>query len=552
MLFLLSFLAFGQTCEVIIKCNGQEVGTPTPLDVDSLVSDLNSGGYLNVDICATETDTAISDTGLVATGDTGVNNPLQIKRIVILLADDVGYGVLSSQTPYAHPNPIAPNLDSIAANGIRFTRAYASPNCSPARAALLTGRVGARDGVHTVAYPINTPAIDRSFVKAFQAAGWETFHAGKWHISGIQANPGIPVIIPERSPTAAGFNQWISTEGWMEGGESILATEGQQHPPASQSFVPWLAGTETGNFLELQGESSEVLLSLTTDFLVENPNQSLAIIGLGDAHTPYTAQLSRYDSAWSYMLAKEAPGYAAEIRALDSNLGAWVADMESLGMMDETLVFFISDNGAREWSGFQAYPNGDTFGYKKEVTEGGIRVPMLVFGAGLTPGVVETPVSIADFGATLAQLTGVAYAPLLPTDGESFAPAIQGVPWQRTKDIPIYGLDGDSALLSADGYYKVERTGGLTNLLNLGTDPRGDTLDTSNPGLLASMSADLDYHLASIADSANCLDYPGQDCGPVGPQNVKWWAHSAYTTPGYYPAWCPYFSNVNAAWNKCN
>lgn len=538
-------LALAQTCEVVVMCDGQPVGAsiqlplPDPPTCDSPPAD---------------TGQLVEDTAgpLGDTGDTGALAAVP-ERIVIILADDIGEGALTAQTPYAWTTPPAPALDALAASGARFSRGYAAPNCSPARAELLTGRLGARDGVPSIHEAIEVPALDRAFPHAFQAAGWSTYFAGKWHLSGIYANPGIPVLASEpRTPTEAGFASWHATEAWWEGG-SGRNTEGADHPPADWAPVPWLVGTETGAHVELTGEPSVAALDLAADHLEAHPHQSLVLVALGDAHTPYTAPPSYYDPAWAAMTSEEAPGYWAETAALAAAVGGFRARLDTKGLLDGTLILFTSDNGAREWPGTQWYPNGNAAGYKHSVHEGGVRVPwVLHWPAGGVSGVYPEVVRLADVGATLAELAGVPYAPLLPTDGESFAALLRGEPWQRSGPVPIVDGAGNAAILDPAGRWKLERIDSTDTLLDLHADIRGETdVSALYPTELGAWSATLDTELASIATSASCSDYPGAACGPVGPSWVRWYDHPAYAA--YHPAWCdPYFTDLNPGWNQCD
>ena len=126
-------------------------------------------------------------------------------HVVLLMADDMGW----AQTGYyGHPQLKTPNLDAMAANGLRFDRFYAgAPSCTPTRASVLTGRSNDRTGAHRVPGPMNTQ--EQTLAEAFRNAGYATAHFGKWHLNGLY---GISVPILENDPFgpgAFGFDYWL-------------------------------------------------------------------------------------------------------------------------------------------------------------------------------------------------------------------------------------------------------------------------------------------------------------------------------------------------------
>ncbi|MEM9018038.1 MAG: sulfatase-like hydrolase/transferase, partial [Verrucomicrobiota bacterium] len=122
-------------------------------------------------------------------------------HIVLVMADDQGWG----QTGYnGHPHLLTPNLDEMAANGLRFNRFYSgASNCSPTRATVLTGRSNDRTGVLNHGYPLRLQ--EKTVAQALRDAGYATGHFGKWHLNGLRG-PGVPVLAEDtHSPGAFGF-----------------------------------------------------------------------------------------------------------------------------------------------------------------------------------------------------------------------------------------------------------------------------------------------------------------------------------------------------------
>lgn len=493
-------LAMAQSCEVVVVCDGTTIST-TPIPMPAPVCDTDTDA---------DTDSPPGDTGAAPTGDTGGADPVPA-RIVVILLDDVGAGVLSDQTPAAHPEPMAPHLDALAAGGARFSRAYAAPLCSPSRAALMTGREGTRDGVDDWASPIHIPALEAAWPHAFVAAGWSTAYRGKWNLTGIASFPGVPTLRYGRSPGVAGFADWEAVENAVDDGAFLVA-------------LP------DNSVVERTGPTAPYWLGSGLDWLAAQSGPAVLMVGLGDAHTPWVAPAADWDGL-DHVTATDFHGFWAEVRAADRAIGDFVAGLDALGMLDDTLLIVTSDNGVKEYAGYQGYPNGDGFGWKGTVLEGGSRVPFVVhWPAGGVSGVVDAPISFADIGHYLTARAGVPWAHLEPTDGEDFGPSLTG-PWVRQQGIPITRPNGDRGWISADGSWKYERIDGAEQVLDLTLYPRGDTA-VSDPAMLAALRSEL---AAWEASDVGCASYPGGDCGPVA-QSV-WWYEAPLYAP-YYPGWC--------------
>ena len=133
-------------------------------------------------------------------------------NIILVMADDQGWG----QTGYYnHPILKTPNLDAMAAAGLRFDRFYAGgPVCSPTRATVLTGRSHDRTNVQSHGYPLRNQ--EKTVAQALQRAGYATGHFGKWHLNGIRG-PGVPVLKEDkRHPGKFGFDTWLSVTNFFE------------------------------------------------------------------------------------------------------------------------------------------------------------------------------------------------------------------------------------------------------------------------------------------------------------------------------------------------
>ncbi len=163
-------------------------------------------------------------------------------NIVFVMADDMGWG----QTSYrGHPVLKTPNLDAMAAGGLRFERFYAgAPVCSPTRASVLTGRSNDRTGVLSHGYALRLQ--EKTIAQALQAAGYVTGHFGKWHLNGHKG-PGAPILSGDpRRPSVFGFDEWVSVSNFFD-----------VNPLMSR----------TGTIEEFQGDSSEIAVAEGMNFL---------------------------------------------------------------------------------------------------------------------------------------------------------------------------------------------------------------------------------------------------------------------------------------------
>ena len=154
-------------------------------------------------------------------------------HIVLVMTDDQGWG----QTGYNnHPVLKTPNLDAMAANGLRFDRFYAAaPVCSPTRASVLTGRSNMRTGVESHGFALRKQ--ERTLAQALKKAGYATGHFGKWHLNGLRG-PGVPIRGDDtHGPGQFGFDTWLSVTNFFD-----------RDPVMSRK----------GTFVEFSGDSSEI------------------------------------------------------------------------------------------------------------------------------------------------------------------------------------------------------------------------------------------------------------------------------------------------------
>ncbi|MFN7624752.1 MAG: sulfatase [Acidobacteriota bacterium] len=372
-------------------------------------------------------------------------------NIVFILADDLGWADLGSYGADLHETP---HLDRLARAGVRFTQAYAMPVCSPTRAAILTGKHAARlnftiwregsvgrdaeaarskNRLIPPATIHNLGSDETTIAELLHAAGYLTFHVGKWHL-GDAAN----------SPESQGFDLNIGGTHWGAPATFFWPFRGAFGQSREVRYFPGLGiGTE-----------GEYLTDRFTD-------EALALIDQAGArpffhnhwyHNPHTpiegkpALTAKYRQRLKPGLNHQNPDYAAMIETLDENVGRIIAHLEKKGIARNTLFVFTSDNGGyvNQYKGLQVTSNAPLRSGKGSLYEGGVRVPLLVSWPAVTPrgAVIDQPVVCMDLFRTFAAAAGVKGETGL--DGLNLVPLLQN---------PQARLDRESLFFHYPHYY---------------------------------------------------------------------------------------------------
>jgi arylsulfatase A-like enzyme len=314
-------------------------------------------------------------------------------NIVLCMADDQGYGDVGY---YGHPVLKTPVLDEMAATALRFDRFYsAAPVCSPTRGSVLTGRHPNRFACFRWGHTLRPQ--EHTIAKALRKAGYTSGHFGKWHVGEVRADSPV-------SPGAAGFDEWFSSPNFYENSPLM---------------------SHNGKVVETSGEGSQVTVDAAIRFIRrahEEGKPFLAVIWFGSPHAPHEA-LDADRKAYEDQ-EERLQHFYGEITAMDRAIGSLRDELRALGIADNTLHWYKSDNGA--------LPVGSTAGLrgrKAELEEGGIRVPAIIeWPARITqPRVTEVPCSTVDILPTLMAVAGVSDpVPVQPLDGISLLPLIEG------------------------------------------------------------------------------------------------------------------------------
>jgi arylsulfatase A len=348
------------------------------------------------------------------------SNAASRPNIVFLLADDMGYGDLGC---YGHPVIKSPSLDQLAVEGMRLTDCYsASPNCSPARTAILTGRSPYRVGMYDFARfkPMHIPTSELTVAEVVRESGYQTMFAGKWHCSGDFPN--------QPNPGDHGFDHWLANP---------------------KNFGQNPAGFyRNGKKLDkLQGWMSEIVVDEAIEYIGRRDKSKpfMTMLWFSEPHTPVVAaeefkepyrnpetlaaaKSIRYGGPQVIRNPKEAnrATYYGIVSMLDHHIGRLMNYLKQAGLDENTLVIFTSDNGPEHRPNTSFGTPGLLRGAKGHMHEGGYRVPGIVKWPGKIKAgsVSREPINGTDYLPTLAAVVGAKTKYSKAIDGANVLPAL--------------------------------------------------------------------------------------------------------------------------------
>jgi len=341
-------------------------------------------------------------------GPAGAQAPDPRPSFVVVVADDLGWGDLPA---FGNPTIQAPNLDRLAAEGMRLTSFYAAaPVCSPSRAGLLTGRAPGRTRVWDwipEGSDMHLPASEITVARLLRDAGYATAFAGKWHLNG-----GLDTSQPQ--PDDHGFEHFFATASmaqpshrdpynFVRDGREVGPLTGWACQLVTDDAVGWLDGVVTA------GRPFFLMVSY------HEPHELIA-------SPPELVDL--YPSAQNRLEAE----YFANVSHLDRAVGRLLARLDALGVAERTVVLFTSDNGpemhGRHAQAQRSYGSaGPLRGKKLQLWEGGIRVPTVVRWPGHVPAGSSSDriAGFVDVLPTVCELAGIAAPSGRTLDGVSLA-----------------------------------------------------------------------------------------------------------------------------------
>lgn len=359
---------------------------------------------------------------IAAPGATAADEPVKRPNVVVIMADDLGGVDLGCYGSRYH---LTPNIDRLAADGVRVTTAYAAcPVCSPTRASLLTGKFPARLGItdwlpgrpdrpdQALLRPVltqNLPANEVTLAELFRDAGYQTAHIGKWHLGGKGS-----------LPQDHGYD--LNIAGDETGTPLSYIAPFQQNG----RFMPGLEKADSGEYL------TDRLTTEAVKFIEANRSRPFLLsLSHYAPHTPLTARPD-LQKKWDARERSNAPGaqanptYAAMLESIDESVGRIRQALENSGLAERTVIIFTSDNGGLATSEGPRTPstfNSPLREGKGFLYEGGIRVPMIFTWPGRIPaGTNNGPVCSIDILPTLAELCAVTIK--APVDGVSVATSL--------------------------------------------------------------------------------------------------------------------------------
>lgn len=424
--------------------------------------------------------------------------PSSKPNIIVVVADDLGWGHVGWQNPKVR----TPHLDRLANAGVKLNRHYVAPVCSPTRVAFMTGRYWSRFGCNgaipsepdskVIAMRPGTETIASSL----KAAGYSTALVGKWHL-------GAPL---GAGPENFGFDHFYGlrvggmtplTHKWLGLGESVL----------------W----RNGRSIEEQGHVTDLLAREAVGWIGASADKQPFFLYLAFTSPHVPLQEAK---RWTDLYQESAPDaahqlYWAAISHMDEAVGRVMAEVERIGQRDNTLVVFLSDNGApgqpnlmQVKADHDAYLKvmlpGDNLplrGKKGDLYEGGIRTPAFAFWPNrLQPGIREAPMHVTDWMPTLCALAGHLPGQDLKWDGQNVWPIINGDSGGAAERV-FYTKGGRNSALHQGDWKLVQRESG-DELFHIGDDPgESRNLAPENPGIVGNLGGLLKAAAAADNDA---------------------------------------------------
>ncbi len=324
-------------------------------------------------------------------------------NVILIMADDQGWGDLSF---HGNSNLSTPNIDSIAENGATFENFFVQPVCSPSRAELLTGRHFIKLGVYSTSAGGERLNLDETtLAEVFQNTGYSTAIYGKWH-NGMQ---------PPYHPNARGFSDFYGFASGHWG----------------NYFSPLLE--HNGKLVVGQGYLPDDLTNRGLQFIEKNKEQPFFLfLPFNTPHSPMQVpeaywnrfegqEFSKRHSAENLEDFNFTRAALAMVENIDHNVGRIAEKIKTLGLEEETILVYLSDNGPNSWRW-----NGGMRGRKGSVDEGGVRSPFFIQWKGVLPKgkVIKQITATPDIFPTLCALAGIEAKTEKPLDGQSLRPLL--------------------------------------------------------------------------------------------------------------------------------
>jgi arylsulfatase A len=335
------------------------------------------------------------------------SGPDERPNILYIIADDLGYEKVGC---YNDLVSFTPNIDRLAEQGVMFTRAYASPVCTPSRMSIYTGTY-ATTHQYTDVLPVHLGTkefIDfenewTSYAQLLREEGYHTAVTGKWQLAALEFHP--------EHIRSAGFDSWCVWQIWHKDKKTTrywnatLNEDGSIRTDINDRF-----GSDV--LTEYVIRQMETAVKIDTAFCIQH-NMMLPHVPI--VRTPDDT-LNNREAGLDYMI-----GY------LDKQVGILVDAIQKLDIQDKTVIIFLGDNGTQS-RGPRETEKGLVHGGKWTLTDGGMHVPLIFSGPGILASGIEDEnlIDITDIFPTICELTGTKIPEDIPMDGVSFYPNLKG------------------------------------------------------------------------------------------------------------------------------
>lgn len=343
-------------------------------------------------------------------------------NVIFILGDDVGWHELGC---YGNTFNETPNLDALAAAGMRFTDAYSSaPVCSPYRASLMTGQYPARVGILKWLEGNDPKFLSPSYTtlaEQFKAAGYATGIVGKWHLSGYLQS-GAQNEVP---PTQHGFDEnLVGANKYIANGSYWHPYSVIMNPPIPPVEPPLDPKYEKEYLVDRCNYAAVDYIERHKDGPFFLYLSHYAVHTVLDGKPDLVAHFKNKADAGSGKWAKDNnPHLAAQLFSIDEGVGKIVAALRRHNLLDNTILVFTGDNGGEN----NVTTNGPLRDGKQSLYEGGIRIPLIMSWANRIPAgsVTHEPVICCDFYPTFSEITRTALSQDQPVDGISLTPLLE-------------------------------------------------------------------------------------------------------------------------------
>ncbi|MCF7708322.1 MAG: sulfatase-like hydrolase/transferase [Verrucomicrobia bacterium] len=342
-------------------------------------------------------------------------------NIVFILCDDLGYGDLGC---YGNDIIKTPRLDELASKGMRLTACYAAaPVCSPSRAGIMTGRNPNRSGIrdwipHNSGIFLHTNEV--TVAELVKSAGYRTALIGKWHLSSKMDGT-------EPRPDDHGFDYWFATQN--------------NAAPSHRNPVNFYRNGEPVG--ALKGNSTTIIAEESIRFIQENKEAPFMLFVWFHAPHEPIATPEEFKAMYPEFEDTTKPVYYGSVSLIDHEVGRIIDVLDGLGLSNDTLVVFTSDNGPETLNRYAGASRshgspGLLRGMKLHMFEGGYRVPGILYWPGTIEAGVECdePVNGTDFLPTFCELAGVSVPDDVVIDGADVTPVFRGEPVDR--ETPLF------------------------------------------------------------------------------------------------------------------